>query len=258
MGIALFETQAAGQDQRLVAGEEVHEIAFEDHHALGMDRAAQFGLPLQVHDAAMPHADGAGNLVWQAHDVFPDLGHGQPVGHTHAFALGADFDGPAVVFPQELFLIEIGAVFAFVQGFLDDAGVDDPFVLTDGDGVGLHHDLAEMRKMKRQAFAILGHAGGVVHELGVGVLGEAAQAGFAGGAVQGLGIPDDGLGSALDRVLDVGLELEYLPEALVVHVQEFVRFVVADEDDLQGQRDRVRADGARAQDVVVVRGVVEA
>ena len=258
LGVALFETQAAGQDQGFVAGKQVHEVALEDHHALGVDGSAQFRLPLQIHDPAMADADGAGNLVGQAHDVIPDLCHGQAVGNADSFALGADLDGSAVIFAQELFLVQVGSVFAFVQGLLDYGRVDAALVLSCGKRVGFNHDFAQMRKMQRQAFLIFGHAGRIVHEFGVGVLGKASQTGFASGAVQGLGVSGDGFGSAFHGVLDMRLELENLSEPLVVHVEQLVGFVVADEQDLEGQGDRFRADGAGAQQVVVIRGVVQA
>ena len=44
--IALLKIERPGQDQRLFTGKEVGQVAFEDHHGLGVDGAPQLGFPL--------------------------------------------------------------------------------------------------------------------------------------------------------------------------------------------------------------------
>ena len=94
-GIGLLERQAGGKRQRPLLSESLSEEALEDHDALGVRLAAQFGFPLDVQDAALAGEHGGGDARRLAERVMSHLKYGQSVDLAGTFALRVDEDGSA-------------------------------------------------------------------------------------------------------------------------------------------------------------------
>ena len=255
-GVALLEEERGREHERLFAREHAGEVAHEYHHGLGVDGAAQIRLALEVDDAVVAHAHGAGDAVRQAELEGAVGGHGQAVDLAYGLSLGLHLDGVAVVLLHVELFDQARAVVALGVGLLEHGARDLGQALHLGKGRRLDHVLAQDGKLEREALLVVAEVGTEVHEPGHGRPVEGRQPLEIHDAAYGAKVVAHAGGASRHAVGHLGLDAEELGKALVGVEQAFVDVFVADEHDLELKLDRggLEALGAhgRVRQVLVV------
>ncbi len=222
-----------------------------------MDGPSQLGLPLQVQNAPMAHAHGAGDLMGQPELVIAEAGHGQAVGPAYGDPLRGDLDDLAIIIREKLFLEKVGAVIPLLNGFSQGSGIHAVKSLGPGQGGRLHHAFAKQGKPQRELGLVLAEPAGEVHERGEGLAGERRELGGSDDGAQAPEVGANGVIVAVGRFLKLRLDLEMLAESLVIVQEYLVNFLVADQDDLDREGQRLRLDGLGAG-LLGIDGVLDA
>ena len=136
----------------------------------------------------------------------------------------------------------VAAVDLGVDGALDIAGRGGAIAVLAGPIVGLAQDIEDVAETRRQALDIVGEALAVFDDARHSRAIEGAELVLLGQrGDQAAVIPDRFVGARHD-VLEFRLDLEKAAEIGIERAEEHVKLAVADENDLDVERDRLRVE----------------
>ena len=142
------------------------EVAAQDQDALGVQRAAERHLALDIDDLALADADPRGDPARLAEGEAADLEHGEPVDLADHRAAGVDRDGAAADLLLGALAHPVQAPDLGVHGVLHLGGADRRAARLPGPVIGLAQQVGERFEARRQAFGIAGLARRVLERPG--------------------------------------------------------------------------------------------
>ena len=238
--IRLLKHQAHRQCQWLVAGVAFGQEAGQDQHPLGVDRARQLDLALDVEQLALAQPAGGGDAGGLGKGEITQVQHRQAVDLPHHRALRGDHQRAA----QHRLLQPVAQ-----PVMAPDAGVDRLLHIGRTQGaaaslpapvVGLAQQVGHAAHVGGQALAVAGQASAVVDHPAHRTAVQRQQLVAAGQRGQQARIQQVVLRVALDAVFKVRRHLEQLAKLGVVVLQQVVQKAVTKQNDLDVQRYRLR------------------
>ena len=238
LGVGLLEAEAGGEAERQGVGEAGGEEGGQRHDALGVEGAGQAGFFLDVDDFAFAEAHGGGDANGVGEAAVAEIDDGQPVDLADPLAAGFDVQVAAQDGFLQLGVEAAGARLARLDGGLDRFDTDAAGASAAGDEVGFAHQVEQALHVARQPFGILRLARGVLDQAGAGGALEGEQIFLARQGGDDAGVVEVAGGGARQLVLEVSNHFEQLGEVGVVGLQQVIQLALADQDDLDVERDR--------------------